>query len=293
MRNDRPLSNVAFFGSLLILSACQLVTKNNHTNPPIVQTEPNSDILSNMIANEVLPSLTTARASLTILDSVRSAQKSDDSLADFVYDLEKSFRSTALPKTSTSSPGDKDFLEIELPFVVGKYNQKLLAKIAKNRDARDQVFDMFGIVPPPPAPKNQTVPLLSRMYMSASDSNTTSFWFFDMLAFNSFLMDLRDSKTNVLDPEISMQFTTTSDSLELSVWSENYKPGALGVKWRRFHSESKFGSSANIKVSMAVLCNQKDTSIEFEVARNSATNMLNDLVKNAINTQLESSCIVK
>ncbi len=280
-------------GTIFLLPSCQLVTKNNNPPPPAVQNDPSNDILNKMIENEILPSLSSARTSLTILDSVRTTDKTNDSLSDFVYELEKSFRSTALPKTEDSSnKTDKDYLEIELPFVVGRHNQRLLAKLSRDREAGSHVFDMFGIIPPPPTEKSQTIPLLSRMY-DTNDKTLMSFWFFDMPAFNTFLKDLRDSKKDVLDPELNMQFTTFADTQELTVWSEKYKSGAMNIKWKHFHATTKMGESASVKISMVLLCNRQDTTVEFELAKNSLKDTLQDLVTNSIATKTDGACLKK
>jgi hypothetical protein len=130
------------------------------------------------------------------------------------------------------------------------------------------------------------------MYDASNENSRLSFWFFDMPAFNNFLKILRNTNSNVIDPDLSMQFTTIDDSQELTVWSDAYQTGAMGVKWRRFHAEAKIGSSANIKIRIAILCNQKEANIEFTLEKSSLNGTIKDLIKNSINSKVDSSCII-
>ncbi len=273
------------------ITACQIVSRNNNKTPPEIAQDPAINLIEKVINKEFLPALTDSRRALMIFDTVNIEKNQRSGLSEYVFELEKSFLSTAQASTNKSKATEnEDFTEVFVPFLVGKKERTLVGRLAKNREDKNGFNDSFGIAIQTPAKMSDTRTLISRTTEGPVGSNE-SYWFFDMPAFNSFLQDLRESTSDILDPYLSLQFTTFNKTLMVTVWSEKPKKGPFDINWTAFRGESDLTKDGRLSISLLTTCNGVDRFVEFELDTKNMPSSITEAVNKSILTKADPKCI--
>jgi hypothetical protein len=282
---------IVISGMALGLNACQLVSRNPRSVPPEPSADPAAATLLNIVEKEILPSLKVGRSALTALDVLNSSDSNYALLSEMIFDLERSFKASAVPEIEGTRNGtDSPFAKFYMPFMIENNNHTLMANITRDRGAKNRVFDIFALATDKEGAASKVMPILSRLKDGSIEDNR-SFWFFDMKALGLFFDAMRGPDAKPSDPDLSVQFYTTSAVQDLTVESPTFKKGVSGISWKRFKALSTLDASDPIRIKITVKCGAREMDLDFDIARNLVESKNFDVIKSTLMTKVDPRCL--
>ena len=275
-----------------LASACQSTSRNKRDALPPPQPVPGEELMTTMINKEIIPALQSARTGLTMLDSLRLGETRAETLASLFFDLEKSFKSTARPQASDAPANSTDsstFYRFELPFVNGKSTETIIAKVAKDRAIGQSYYDVFGTASTSPRGSEGLDVMLSSFNEPIFGENF-SIWIFDTPRLNTFFKKLYNSNVNLLDPDLSIEFTMSGDEHSLAVWTPEFQDAVGGLKWRQFSAKSNIKSPEKTSVSFLLSCGEKSETFNVDVDAKTLTAGFQKFILETSKLKLDPKC---
>jgi hypothetical protein len=285
--------HLTFIGMACLWTAsCQSVSRNKHNTPPALKTDPTQDLVNRIINDEVIPSLTTSRSALSILDALQQGDGSIRPIADAIADLEKSFKSAALIKLQDSSKNTSSSekqIQFEIPFVSDQKTFVLNAEITKDRSDPSQITDSFGVAPKSLPDGKKAAAVITRSHPMLLPENSDH-WVIDIKELNNFLKSIHSLPNKTLPEDYNIFFITSEKTINFSVTAPHYQQAVSGTQWNSFSAETDIKNPTKYRVRLRVKCKNSSLNKVVQTEINTGGTGIGKLLTDLANTKTDNEC---
>jgi len=278
--------------TFLWTTSCQSVSRNNHNTPPVLKPDPTQELVNQIINDEVIPSLTTSRSALSILDALQQGDGSIRPIADAIADLEKSFKSAALIKIQDSSKTNDNThkqINFEIPFVSDQKTYVLNAEITKDRSDRAQIADSFGVAPKSLPDGKKAAGVITRSHPMFLPENSDH-WVIDIKELNNFLKSIHSLPNKTLPEDYNIFFITSEKTINFSVTAPHYQKAISGILWNSFSAETDIKNPTKYKVNLGVKCKNSTLNKVIQTEINAGGSGIGKFLTELANTKMDNEC---